>query len=278
MSTQTATPSNSSQQLSKKAQVCLEQAVEVPGAPLFHMGNVAKFKSKNSFDLLQGTINYLTCKAQVKMSFSSDEKEFLIELYESFWWGGRFKGMPEAANLANHYVNGKGEAVAMNAKPYQNSVIVKDTINAMKLYIKESASKNENFFTLKTSNAKLRKSKHFKSIMLINGSRDKSNQGYVHSSGLIYTEVSNSRLKYADNRFYLEANTTKPTKDSFHTIWSVKNIYDFEPFSKGDKVSKFPLNTDKILELPDGLSEYMDSGLKIAKPYKYKAIWRETWK
>jgi len=278
MSTQTLSPSQNSQQLSKKAQACLEQAVEVSGAPLFHMGNVAKFKSQSSFDLLQGTINYLTCKAQVQMPFSVDEKEFLIELYESFWWGGHFKGMPEAANLANHYVNGKGKPVAMSAKPYQNSIIVKDTIQVMKLYIKELASNNENFFVLKTNNARLRSSQYFKSIMLINGSRNKFSQGYVHSSGLIYTEASNSRLKYADNRFYLEANTTKLTKDNFNTIWSVKNIYDFEPFSKGDKVSKLPLNTDKVLELPDGLSEYMDSGLNIAKPYRYEAKWTEVWK
>ena len=90
---QTSSTMKSTQQLSKKAQSCLAQAVEVPGAPLYHMGKIAVFNSKSSFDLMQATINYLTCKAQIKMPFSDTEKAFLIELYESFWWGGYAKGM-----------------------------------------------------------------------------------------------------------------------------------------------------------------------------------------
>ncbi len=118
MPVQTLTPTDNIQKLSKKAQACLEQAVEAPGAPLFHMGKIAVFNSKSSFDLLQDTINYLTCKAQVKMTFNDAENEFLIELYESFWWGGHMKGMPEAAKLANHYVHGNGQSMSMNSTPY----------------------------------------------------------------------------------------------------------------------------------------------------------------
>lgn len=269
---------NNTQQLSRKAHACLAQAVEIPGAPLFHMGNVAKFKSASSFDLLQGAINYLTCKAQLKMPFSDDEKEFLIELYEAFWWGGHFKGMPEAANLANHYVKGKGKSVEMDAQPYQESVVVKDTMQAIRLFIKELASNNENFFIIKTSNPKLRNSKYFKPLMLINGSRNRNTQGYVESGGRMFAEQSNFRLKNSDNRFFLQANTTMAKKGTFNTIWSVANRYDFEPFSKGDKVTELPLNSNHVLLLPDGLSEYMDSGLRIAKPFEYAAQWTEAWK
>ncbi len=263
--------------LSQKAQACLAQAVEVPGAPLYHMGNIAVFNSKISFDLMQATINYLSCKAQINMPFSQIEKTFLIELYESFWWGGHAKGMPEAARLANHYVNGNGVTVKMDSRPYEKSVVVQDTMKAMKAYIKDLAKRNEYFFSLKTDNPKFRRSQYFKPLMLINDSRNIMTEGYVESSGRMYTEQNNFRLRYADNRFYLIANTSEPIKNNFHTRWSVKNRYDFEPFSKDNKISKFSLNEGKTLHLPDGLSEYMDSGLGIAKPFIYSATWSEKW-
>ncbi len=74
------------------------------------------------------------------------------------------------------------------------------------------------------------------------------------------------------------ANTSKQTKDSYHTGWSVSNRYDFEPFSKSDKFTDLPFSHGKTLLLPDGLSEYMDSGLGIAKPFDYSAAWSEQWK
>lgn len=274
---QAVSPSQSLNQLSKKAQACLEQAVEVPSMPLYHMGNIAVFNSKSSFDLMQATIDYLTCKAKIKMPFSDIEKTFMIELYETFWWGGYVKGMPEAARLANHYVHGNGLTYSMDSKPYEKSVVVQDAMTAMKSYIKELASRNEYFFILKTDDPKFRRSQHFRSLMLINNSRNIDTQGYVESTGRMYADQSNSRLKYADNRFYLIANTSKQTKNTFHTWWSVENRYDFESFSKGDKISNIPLGENKILELPDGLSEYMDSGLKIAKPFIYSVKWSERW-
>ncbi|MBL1433711.1 MAG: hypothetical protein COB94_009780 [Gammaproteobacteria bacterium] len=278
MSTDSIPPTNNTHKLSKKAQACLAQAVEVPGAPLYHMGNIAVFNSKASLDLLQDTINYLTCKAKIKMKFSEDEKEFLIELYESLWWGGYAKGMPEAAKLASHYIKGKGKSASMGPQPYQQSVVVNDTIQAMKLYIKELAGRQEYFFNLKTNDPKFRQSPHFKPLMLINGSRNIDTQGYVESVGRIFAEQFNQRLQKADHRFYLEASTQKFTKESFHTFWSVNNRYDFEPFAKGDKITNLPLSNSKTLLLPDGLSEYMDSGLDLAKPFNYQAEWTEIWK
>lgn len=278
MPTQTLSPTNNTQELSQKAQACLEQAVEVPGAPLYHMGNIAVFNSKSSFDLMQATIDYLNCKAKINMPFSDDEKTFLVELYESFWWGGHAKGMPEAAKLANHYVHGKGTTVSMDSIPYEKSVVVQDSMEAMKSYIKELAGHNEYFFALRTNDLKFRHSKYFKPLMLIKNSRDRHTQGYVHSSGLIYAATNNQRLQKADNRFYLTANTSKQTRESFHTRWSVENRYDFEPFIKDDKFTDLDFGNGKVLSLPDGLSEYMDSGLSIAKPFNYNATWSEVWK
>ena len=265
------------QTLSKAAQACLEQAVEIPSMPLYHMGNIAVFNSKSSFDLMQATIDYLTCKAKAKMPFSKTEKTFLIELYESFWWGGHFKRMHEAAQLANHYIHGKGVAVKMDSKPYENSVVVQDTIEAMKSYIRELANNNEYFFTLKTIDQKFIHSYYFKQLMRINSSRKITTQGYVKSNGVIYAESNNPKLKYSDHRFVLQANTAQFTKNNFRTSWSVKNRYDFEPFSKSNKYSEIPLKESKALILPDGLSEYMHSGLNIATPYNYEAKWTEVW-
>lgn len=278
MPTPAISPSNNTQEISTKAHACLEQAVEIPGAPLFHMGNIAAFKSKSSFDLMQDTINYLTCKAKATIQFSDTEKTFLIELYETFWWGGRAMGMPEAAKLADHYVNGNGESVNMDSKPYETSVVVQDTIKALKSYILETAGRNEYFFTLVSNEPKFRRSKYFKPLMLINGSRNRHTQGYVHSSGLIYAEDNNERLQKADNRFFLNATTNNSNGNGFHTRWSVKNRYDFEPFSESDKFTDLDFGNGKALLLPDGLSEYMDSGLGIAKPFEYSATWLEVWK
>lgn len=271
MPAQALSPNNA---LQEQAQLCLEQAVEVPGAPLYHMGNIAVFDSKSSFDLMQATIDYLACKAKASMPFSEVEKHFLIELYEAFWWGSYFNfknRMPEAAKLANHYVHGKGKAVSMDSTPYEESVVVQDTMQAMKAYIKELADRKEYFFTLRSDDPKFRRSKYFKPLMLINNSRNLETEGYVESSGRIYADQDNSRLKYADNRFYLTASSSKQTQNNFHTWWSVENRYDFEPFSKDKKISNFPLSSQHTLQLPDGLSEYMDSGLGIAKPFTYSA-------
>jgi len=278
MSSQVISPNHTEHSLSQKAQECLKQATEIPGAPLYHMGNIAIFNSKDSYDLMQATINYLTCKAQIKITFNDAEKTFLIELYESFWWGGMTMGMPEAARLAKHYIHGKGIAASMDSKPYEQSVVVQDTIVAMKAYIIDLANRNEYFFTLKSDDPKFKRSLHFKPLMLINGSRNKNTQGYVYSDGTLFAEGNNQRLKKSDHRFYLKATSNRQFKDNFVTTWSVDNRYDFEPFSRGDKYTDLPFPNGKTLLLPDGLSEYMDTGLGIAKAFNYSANWTEIWK
>lgn len=61
--------------LLKNGNKCLKERENIPGAPLWHMGKVAILESKNSFDLLQNTIDYLACKGKLKKSFTDDEKE-----------------------------------------------------------------------------------------------------------------------------------------------------------------------------------------------------------
>ncbi|MES9940204.1 MAG: hypothetical protein ABW104_14070 [Candidatus Thiodiazotropha sp. 6PLUC2] len=150
---------------------------------------------------MQDAVDYLNEKAQAKIQFNDDEKEFLKELYEAFGWVGLAKGMPEAAALADHYVSSGGEPLEMDSEPYKESVVVNDTMDAMKSHIKDLAENNQ-----------------------------------------------------------------------------IDNVYDFEPYSKGSKISDLFLNESLILKLPDGLSEYMDSGLRIAEPFNYHAKWTEVWR
>lgn len=90
--------------LASKANMCIEPTT-IPSSPLYHMAKVAKFDSQTSYELIQSALDYLSCKTKAEESFSNDEKEFLKEVYEAFYWGGRYKGYPEAARLADHYVN-----------------------------------------------------------------------------------------------------------------------------------------------------------------------------
>ena len=99
--------------------------------------SLAKFQSADDLTLLQSAIDYLTCKAKEKMSFNDDDKEFLKELYEAFSWGGSYKGYNEAADLADYYVNGDGSRLKVNAELYNISIIVKETMQAMRLFIAE---------------------------------------------------------------------------------------------------------------------------------------------
>jgi hypothetical protein len=254
-----------------------DEEVNIPSAPLYHLG-MAALGSKNNLIEIQNTVDHLDKKAHAKEPFTEDEKEFMKELYEAFAWGGIAKGMPEAAALADHYVSGNGEPLEMDPEPYKSSVVVNDTMDAMKSHIRELAENKQSFHSLKTNDANFKNSQHLRPLMMINGSRDKDTEGYVRSDGLIYAEQNNHRLQKADNRFYLQADTIQLSNGDFQTTWRVDNTYDFEPYSKGDKVTTLPLDKNLKLNLPDGLSEYMDSGLGIAVPFKYHAKWTEVWR
>jgi len=258
--------------LVKIANKCVVKRVPITSAPLWHMGQVAVNSSQESFDLLQNTIDYLTCKAKAGISFTVDEKEFMVELYESFWWGGKYKGYPEAATLANHYVNGGGKTLNINSGAYSTSVIVKDTMLAMKEYIKDKASKNIPFVLAKSSDVAFYKSKHASHLM--RGKRSQGSQGHIFNNGVLMAEQSNGRLMKADNRFYLNVTTTKG-HSHFMSRWSVESIYDFESFQK-NYITHIPLS-GKVLKLPDGLSQYLVT-IGVAKDFKYIAQWGELWK
>jgi hypothetical protein len=275
-----------------EAKQCLAKAAPIPGAPLWHMGR----GNADDKATMQNAIDYLTCKAKAKLPFTEDEKHFLVELFEAFWWGGKalhwtplMDGMPEAAELANHYVHGNGETLAINPEVYKSSVIVRETMAAMKAFIKESINKGTPVPVLKSSDSKFMRSPQVTEIHDIN--RNKGTQGRVLDGGVLIAEQMNKRLHYANNRFHLQAFTTTshwPHRSKMEyttrmlTRWRVDDVWDYAPFGSDKEnaqhISAFPMGykREQELKLPDGLSHYM-TVLGIAKEFKYWAEWYEYW-
>jgi hypothetical protein len=257
----------------EKGNQCLPDRENIPSAPLWHMGKVALNESKESFDLLQNTIDYLACKGKLGKTFTENEKEFMKELFEALWWGGQYHGFKEAAELADHYVNGEGKPLTINAQVYKESVIVKDTMDALKRHIKEISAKRISISSLKTSDSRFLSSKHVANLK--QGRRSVATQGYILSNGALLVEQTNQRLKNADHRFYLWVNTAK-SAHNFTSKWKVESTYDFEPFTKG-YVTDIPLAKGFVLKLPDGLSHHLTK-IGVAKDFKYTSTWQEVWK
>lgn len=267
----------SKNKLVQRCNQILVQREDIPGAPLWHMGKVAVLDSKESFDLLQNSIDYLSCKARYRKPFTSDEKEFMKEIFEALWWGGQYKGYREAARLANHYVNGKGKTIKIDEDVYRNSVIVTDTREALKRYIKFLSEKKKAFVFIKSSDPQFLASP-YASVLNVH-KRNIFNQGYLLKDGSLLVEQSNQRLKNADHRFMIEVHTTisKPkSKSVFFSKWTINSVYDFESFSSKDYVTDIPLSGNSVLKLPDGLSQYLTT-IGVAKDFIYYSEWIETW-
>lgn len=259
------------EKLIQKGNACIKEREDIPSAPLWHMGKVALNKSKESFDLLQNTVDYLTCKGKIAKSFTDNEKEFMKELFEALWWGGQYKGFSEAAKLANHYVNGNGKPIKINSKVYKSSIIVTDTINELKKYIRSQSSKALSIPVIITSDPIFLLSSYANSLK--QGTRSVSQQGYMLSNGALLVEQSNLRLKNADHRFYLRVSTVRTHQ--FLSTWKIESIYDFEPFGKSH-ITDIPLAEGFVLKLPDGLSHYLTT-IGVAKDFKYRTEWQEFW-
>ncbi len=267
------------QSLASSAHQCLAEQVPIPGMPMVNLTMGALFGADEQIEAVQAAIDYLNCKGKADMAFNDPEKTFMRELFEAFDWGGWVTGRPEAAMLAGHYVHGHGAPIEINSQVYEQSVIVADTTTAMQAHISDLAANGEAFETLSTSDASFLQSEHIRDVMRVNDSRDIAAQGYVSSDGLVVAEQGNERLQKADNRFHIESSTIRTESGGFETTFTVSNVYDFEPYAKGDKFTELWLDRGEglFVRLPDGLSEYMDSGLAIAEAFEYHAQWTLSW-
>lgn len=257
--------------LKRKAEECLSKKVDIPASPLWHMGKAAALGSDSSLKVMQEAIIYLTCKAQAKMAFNGDDKKFLKELYEAFWWGGNYSGFREAAKLANHYVNGNGATISINPEVYRTSKIVIATMTAMKDYISERKTHGEFISNLRCDHAVFLQSKYAAPLRAMNY----KTEGKMKANGVLEAAQENHRLHKTDGHFYLSSLNHPSNNGQIKTTWSVKSVYDFEPFEKKDYYTEIPLGEFKLI-LPDGLSEYM-TRIGVANVFHYSAEWHETW-
>ncbi len=281
-------------QLKEKAAKVIAK-VSMPMSPLWHMGQVGTSAKLNALGakvgispgtlvtgddnlkVLQDAIDYLTAKAKTKGKFDEDEKEFLVEIYEALWWGGKFKSYPEAAALANAYVNGDGADLKIDAAVYSSSAIVQAVQLVMKRQIAASlkTSKGAGALSLRSTDSRLLKRGDYLALFRGKG-RKADGDGYLIDDGVLLAEQENKRLKNADNRVVLQSVSQHAPKDAISTTWRVDSYYDFEPFHRAAHVTHIPLAPGATLLLPDGLSHYMvEAG--VATEFKYYAAWPETW-
>lgn len=259
------------QALNQKAEQCLDSKSDIPMSPLWHMGKAASFGSTGNLKTLQDALDYLTCKAKAKVDFTEDEKEFLVEIYEAFWWGGKYKGYPEAAQLANHYVNGSGKKLKISSVIYEKSPIVKATMEALKEYISELITAKAYVQKIKCSDPKFMLKPYAQKLKRMNY----RTEGKMKPNGVLEAAQNDHRLHKTDGHFYLEASSVIQGQGKVQTVWSVDSLYDFEPFEKHDYYTEIPLGEHKLV-IYDGLSEYM-TRIGAAKAFTYRAEWREIW-
>jgi len=205
------------------------------------MAMLAKLESSEDLKYIQEAVNYLTCKAMAKQSFTENEKEFLKEIYEAFWWGGQYLGYKEAAQLANNYVNGPGNKQAnpfvLNFEVYRSSKIVIATMNAMKQFILDLKKINTPFSHIRCDNAQFRSKPYAKVLLKMNYRIE----GKMKSSGVLEAAQDNQRLHKTDGHFYLQALSTVLPDKRIKTIWRVESLYDFEPFEKHEYIPTYRL-------------------------------------
>jgi hypothetical protein len=255
--------------LAKKATLCGSQP-NMPMSPVWHLGKMAAFGNKSSYKLIQDALDHLSCKAKSKAQFEDSEKEFLIEMYEAFWWGGKFKGLPEAAKLANHYVNGGGRPTEVDSYVYQNSPIVQKTQLAIKSYIEDIAGSSTFPLNISSKDLGFLNSKYAMPLRNMNF----RTEGKLKPGGVLEAAQSDHRLHKTDAHFYLSS-VTKRAGERFSTQWSVRSVYDFEPYEKHDYYTLLPLG-DFEVRIDDGLSHYM-TVLGIANAFTHTSKWSEQW-
>jgi len=230
---------------------------------------------------LQQEIDRLSRKAKKKETFTEEEKYFLVSFYGWLAWGGLaypIKWLPEASQLLRHYLHGKTNLLKIDPYIYQTSSIVKYAIAEMKNIILSDIAKS----------GKIRNNGSFGSPGNLHDCKRTREQqktmGEIRDNGYLLAEQNNTRLHKADNRFPLYCTTTITNRSpsQFHTIWSVRSVWDYDSFEK-QKAAGNNLVTEldlpmpgKKISIPDGLSEYLTK-LGLARVFDYYAEWEEKW-
>jgi hypothetical protein len=223
----------------------------------------------------------LTKKAREKQKFSESEKEFLETLFWCFSIGGYLLGpyrflsaisekrlqlslvsesYPEASVLISHYMSGSGSNLQIDSFIYENSKNVQFAIADMKQIISSDFLKGK------------ARTEYF-------SEKELKNRPYMNSKHRIIAEEGNKRLYFANNTFNLRA-VIRPSRYNIQATWVVYDRYEYLSFAEQaeDKLDHVtPLQVgDKVLKVPDGLSNYLQA-LELAKEFDYYSAWDEAW-
>lgn len=269
---------------------------------LWQMAKVAHAGCEQSFHLLQESIHHLNDKAQKSQPFSGAERVFLQTLLTCPWWGGKEYGAneskrftdPEAqstssisgnatqhnitdpaqislAHMAQHYVHGKGQYYAASLPIYRDSIVVNDTVAALRAYIRELYTFKKPATLVATTDRGFLHSVHAKEV---EKKRQLSQvQGYIFSDGSLMLEQKDPRILNVGNRFRITAMTSSMGVQLM-TRWRIEGTYRFETFANGDVNTGLPLTDELVLQVPSRLADHMVA-LGIAKPFRYFADWAE---
>lgn len=273
----------------------------------WQMALVAHQQHHPSLVLLQEVVNHLAEKARREMSFTSAEKTFLVALLESPWWGGQNNGFNESklflnpngdassaeqtissspsvrniedlvqlslAKMMRHYISGGGQLYALDLSIYRNSVIVRDSINALKNYIREQFAYNKPAVFLATDDVNFLNSSHAGKIEKSRLQCD--TKGFIFTDGTLLLEQKDPRLRNIANRFKISA-MTHPVGPALMTQWRIEGRFDFESFAGNHEIMELPFTEDLLLQIPSGLCHHL-AALGVARPFDYFASWSERY-
>ena len=194
----------------------------------------------------------------------------------------------------------------ISSAPYEGSTVVKAAQDVMKAVLAEHYAKSDSALTIRSTDAAVRiKIRELRSKKRFN----QATEGELYANGILKSEENNPRLKFADNRFELQAASRRiGATSNVKTVgitWKVESEYDFESYESkpgditllpvvhpGTKTST-PQEAQRLLAevfpeymrvggqyqnqlvLPDGLSKYMVKQ-GVAKEFTYIATWTGT--
>lgn len=259
-----------------------EEKTDIPRS--LKSGDVAKIQHK---------VDSLTKKAKRGRSFTKNEKSFLTDLYGWVATGGRWKwvtsfdprdydkGLWEAGELLEHYLDGKGKPLEIDSDIYESSTVAKYAVGEIKSVIENDLRKGDSI----RNGGAIRSTE----VLARKNWNDPAKKGQILRGGVLLAEQDNKRLKYANNRFVLKSKSVVTDRDNsgdkpvitVRTVWRVDDRWDYASFAEQRKnrtyhVTKLPLANGRELRLPDGLSHYMTTQ-GIATEFDYYSEWTETW-
>ena len=270
---------------------------------LWQMALVALHGCEKSFSLLQESIFHLHYKALQDELFSEQEIRFVQTLLTCPWWGGLEYGANQArcfdvpqgfeslsisggkaqnvtdpaqislAQMAHHYVHGEGQIYPIRLPIYSNSIIVKDTIAALKSYICELYTFQKPATLITTADRGFLHSNYAKRVEQKRLQSDVS--GYIFSDGTLLLEQKDPRILQVGNRFKISAMTSSMGVHLM-TRWRIDGVYRFECVGEEDTYTGLPMTENLVLQVPNRLACHM-AQLGAASAFNYFGDWVERY-